>query len=100
MEWQVSKSYSVAVDGYDGYELTGFMDGYRGMEEYDIDSMFVPVHDVARIMEGYDICTEKIAHYTSLESPTEKIEGRLAETRRKHVDYFNMMYAIREFEGE
>lgn len=97
MEWQVSEYIS---DGYDGYQLIGYMDGYCGVPEYIISSSFINLDDISKLADICNSYSEKISNYNTYENPSQKILSRIASMTYKKTSLTNMLTAINEYEEE
>lgn len=98
MEWKV---FSLTeVDGISGYQMTGYMDGYRGNPDHDLDDLFIPSSDFYWMTNLYEAYSNKIRYYKSLEDSSSHILERLLSIEIKNVELYNKIYAIKEFNGE
>jgi len=75
MEWEINNTFISAVDGYDGYEFHGYLDGYLSDENYLQESVFAL--SIADVYSLKNTVYAKYNYYTSIESPSDKITRRI-----------------------
>lgn len=97
MEWQLSRSFSKHSDGYDGYQFTGYMDGYTGDPDYDLERFSTlsisDVYDLRRIF------AEKYDYYSAIEEPDERILRRVDRALEMRTKCDELVTCIEELDG-
>lgn len=97
MEWQLSKSFTREIDGYDGYGFTGFMDGYVGNMDYDLD-YFVTL-SISDVYTMRRTSAEKLEYYSAIEEPDDKTTRRIARLTENLTKYNEIVVAVEEMDG-
>lgn len=94
MEWKVTKRFYNEEDGYDGYNINGYFDGYRGEEEYKLETMFVNGYEASRMNEINKIFIVKLADYQTYEDPSSKVIERIGSLQERIIRYSGILSAI------
>jgi hypothetical protein len=98
MEWLISKNFCLETNGYNGYMLNGFLDGYCGDLEYNVQTLTIKTNDIPKLKHIYEIFTIKLKNYQSME-PNNKVTNRIKELQEKISLYSGILLIIGEKNG-
>jgi hypothetical protein len=96
MEWKVTQRFNYENDGYDGYNICCYPDGYCGESEFKVESMFVSAGDVSRIKVVHNIFIVKLEDYQTRENPSRVVIQRISNLQEKIAKYSGILNVIDE----
>jgi hypothetical protein len=103
MEWQTSKflGENYETDAYDGYyKFVGFLDGYCGDPDYDLEYETIPFAYEFKLYDAYQSSSAKYEDYNSQESPSEKVAQRINDNLEKLRKYNGIISSLTLFKEE